>query len=109
MNISLVVSAYAVLLDGNPTRYTVSARAGGQWAVCDGQFVLSSVSVDSDRRALSLHDGQRWVWEYDPLPSERDDRFLARTRFESYSAALSAFQEWVEFAKRRWPSKSFEV
>lgn len=56
-------------------RVTVEQRGYGKWAVVDGRFVLAN-------------DGE---WEVEPLPSNRDNAFIARTRY--------SFDEAVERAK----------
>lgn len=45
--------------------FTVEDRGDGRWAVCMRSMVLN---VDGE-------------WEHEPLPSSRDDKFLARCRF----------------------------
>ncbi len=59
-----------------------------------------SMPVTFDR----MDEGERWAvrrggsclskngeWEYEPLPSSRDDAFYARCRFESLDAALAVY------------------
>ena len=63
-----------------------------------------SVSVTFDRLISPFYAGERWAvrqggsclsvdgsWEYEPLPSSRDDAFYARFRFLSLEAAVAAF------------------
>lgn len=47
---------------------------GTLWAVLDCGFVLNK-------------DG---VWEYEPMPSSRDDEFLDRCRFDTFEDAVKA-------------------
>lgn len=51
--------------------------AGERWAVRRGGYVLNAQKD----------------WEYEPLPSSRDDAFYARCRFESLEAAVAAYDE----------------
>ena len=39
-------------------------------------------------------------WEYEPIPSSRDDEFMARCRFESWGAAAHAITRFCEPAGR---------
>ena len=48
-----------------------------KWAIRQGGMCLS---VDGD-------------WEYEPMPSSRDDEFLQRCRFETPFHALSAWEK----------------
>jgi hypothetical protein len=64
-------------------RLLIDSRGGDKWAVVHGGFVLNSEDE----------------FEYEPLPSSRDEAFLARTRFrfdeavERARAALSPAHE----------------
>lgn len=72
-----------------PVRFQVGAgrnaifiedRGNGKWAVSNGCSVLAT-------------DGE---WEYEPRPSNRDDDFLARTRFtldEAKRRAVEAYEK----------------
>lgn len=60
-------------------RLHVVWRSEGAWAVADGPFVLN-------------RDGQ---WEWEPLPSGREEDFLARTRY-TLVEALDAARALVE-------------
>lgn len=51
---------------------TVDWRGGGRWTVSLG-------SGWSSQRVWSVVEGD---WVYEPLPSERDDKFYAATRFD---------------------------
>lgn len=60
------------LLDIHPVKFQVGdsrifveSRGDGQWAVCRDGFCLAD-------------DG---IWQWEPLPSSRDDAFLAKCRF----------------------------
>lgn len=56
---------------------TVNWRGGHngiKWAVCDKGLCLT----------------QSGDWEWEPWPSERDDDFLARCRFNSFDEAFNA-------------------
>ncbi len=52
----------------------VEDRGEMAWCVCDGSLCLN-------------RDGE---WEYEPLPSNRDDAFIARTRYSLDEAMTSA-------------------
>ena len=49
---------------------TVSWRGGDRWAVCRGTTSPQWVWCEADGD-----------WEWEPLPSSREDDFLARTRY----------------------------
>mgnify|MGYP001571258812 CR=1 FL=1 len=62
-------------------------------------------SVTFDRMNSPYYEGERWAvrrgssclnrdveWEYEPLPSRRDDDFYARCRFESLDVAVAAYE-----------------
>ena len=51
--------------------------AGERWAVRRGGECMA---VDGD-------------WEYEPLPSSRDDAFYSRFRFESLEAAVAVYDQ----------------
>lgn len=51
--------------------------AGERWAVRRGGECLAA-------------DGE---WEYEPLPSSRDDAFYSRCRFESLEAAVAVYDQ----------------
>lgn len=55
---------------------TVELRGPGQWAVCHMRKCLGT-------------DGQ---WDYEPLPSERDDKWKAGHRFDLNQALILAQQ-----------------
>ena len=60
----------------------VELRGVGVWAVTDGTCVLNS-------------EGS---WEYEPLPSNRTEEFIARTRFgldEAFERGRAALKEAV--------------
>jgi hypothetical protein len=40
-------------------------------------------------------------WEYEPLPSDRDDEFYRRCRFASFEAAANALDDYERKAVRR--------
>jgi hypothetical protein len=76
------------MTDLEPVKYVVNchalrnhiyleSRGKGGWVVTDGSGVLNS-------------DGE---FEYEPLPSNRDDEFIARTRFKTIEGALANFQK----------------
>lgn len=66
------------------TEITVETRGAGRWVVSNGSSVWN-------------RDGQ---WEYEPLPSSRDDEFLRRTRYanleDAFVAAREAWRSFVE-------------
>ncbi len=41
-------------------------------------------------------------FEYEPLPSNRDAEFIARTRFDSPEAALANFERWMPTFGEQW-------
>jgi hypothetical protein len=65
--------------DSEPRHYftiTVEYRGAGRWAVLDGRYCLG-------------RDGD---WEYEPLPSARDEEWLAGHRFDLDTAQQLAKQ-----------------
>lgn len=61
--------------------------------------------VTFDRMRSPFYDGEKWAvrrnssclakdgeWEYEPIPSSRDDEFYARCRFDSLDEALAAVE-----------------
>jgi hypothetical protein len=56
---------------------TVEWRGKGKWAVKDGSYVLGS-------------DGE---WDYEPLPSSREDDWLATHRFDLETALKLAAEQ----------------
>ena len=70
-----VAHATEFTLQKNYPRIAVELRSEGKWAVVsDGRSVLNS---DME-------------WEFEPMPSHRDDAFIARTRFDLDTAWLLA-------------------
>lgn len=67
---------------------TIEYRASNKWAICDG------------RRCLSKNG----TFEFEPMPSSRDDEFLNRTRFDSMMEAYDFYQKWrsavIKWAER---------
>lgn len=82
------------------------------------------------RKAIQRDGGTKWKvsrngevlatdgeWEYEPLPSSRDDEFLARTRYETFNAAIDAAKsvepdycetdETAEFLRREGAAKTW--
>ena len=57
---------------------TIERRGDDQWAVCRHGAVYAS-------------DGQ---WEYEPLPSNRDEEFIRRTRYNLHNAYEMAREAW---------------
>lgn len=55
---------------------TIEKRSEGKWAVVDNGVLNKSLE-----------------WEYEPMPSSRDDEFIARTRFDSIELAVEAAQK----------------
>ena len=62
--------------------------------------------VTFDRMESPFYDGVKWAvrrggavlattaeWEYEPMPSSRDDAFYDRCRFDSLEAALAAYDQ----------------
>lgn len=75
--IPLVISAYALPGDGQIERCSQ----------CNGTFKWAI------RRSGSCMNNEG-EWEFEPMPSSRDDEFMARCRYES---AESAYAAWVRF------------
>lgn len=61
--------------------------------------------VTFDRMSSPFYGGEKWAvrrnssclardgeWEYEPIPSSRDDEFYARCRFDSLADALAAVE-----------------
>jgi hypothetical protein len=46
-------------------------------------------------------DKEKNEWDYEPLPSSRDDDFFRRCRFYSIEEALEAFEKFVVAEKER--------
>jgi hypothetical protein len=69
--------------DENGGEITVQKRSEGKWAVCQHGFCLNET-------------GQ---WEFERLPSNRGDDFLARTRF-SFDVAMRLASEKVVSQER---------
>lgn len=57
----------------------------GTWAVRRDGFVLN----------------RDFEWEWEPMPSSRDDEFLARCRWQLASALEAASRAWADFQERR--------
>jgi len=74
---------WSYLLDADRQIYIERRTLPGEresWAVKDGNYCLNK-------------DGE---WEYEPMPSSRDEGFLKRCRFESAEEALSFCEQMVE-------------
>lgn len=67
------------------TEITVQKRSATQWCVSNGASVWSK-------------DGQ---WEYEPLPSNRDEEFFQRTRYSLDEAFMAARAAWRAFLETR--------
>lgn len=61
---------------------SVEFRGHGKWAVMMGGNCL----------------GRNGEWNYEPMPSGRDEDWLEMYRFDDFDAAFSAAEEAVEFA-----------
>nr|WP_221374471.1 hypothetical protein [Actinoplanes polyasparticus] len=60
---------------------TVSYRGEDRWAVCSGPFCFGT-------------DGNGgWEWDYEPSPSNRDDDWLGRNRFDEQTALQLAEEQ----------------
>jgi hypothetical protein len=71
-NEALLARATAFRLNGTTTLELRSDRGGKKkWAIVDNGVL-----------------NKKGDWEYEPLPSSRDDAFLERTRFDSIEEAL---------------------
>lgn len=62
------------------------------------------------------YEGDRWAvrrtgsvlnrygeWEYEPMPSNRDNEFYDRCRFHALEEAVSRYKEWAKNAPRYVP------
>ena len=60
-------------------------------------------AITFDRMRSPFYEGEKWAvrrnssclakdgeWEYEPIPSSRDDEFYARCRFDSLEQAMAA-------------------
>jgi hypothetical protein len=70
------------------------------------QFLAHEITATKfDRMVSPFYEGDKWAvrrlgwclrkdheWEYEPLPSSRDDDFYARCRFDSINEAISAYE-----------------
>lgn len=65
------------------TEITVELRSANKWCVTNGSSVWNT-------------DGQ---WEYEPLPSNRDDEFFKRTRYSLEDAFKAAREAWRSFVE----------
>lgn len=70
-----------------------------RWCLDDSDVYIDLVrGHEADRYAVRRgssvlsHDGE---WEYEPMPSQRDDAFIARCRFGSFDAAAAAYARTV--------------
>ncbi len=79
-----------------------------------GDFEHHEISaVTFDRMKSPFYEGEKWAvrrshsclskdgeWEYEPMPSSRDDAFYARCRFDFLEEAMTTFDKQVESCKR---------
>lgn len=70
---------HSLLLQEGPAPVLAKQKAE-QWAICCEPDVLN----------------RRGEWEWEPNGSERDDEFLARTRFDTLDQALDAWETWKQ-------------
>ena len=69
--------------------------------------------VTFNRMRSPFYDGEKWAvrrnssclnkegeWEYEPIPSSRDDEFYARCRFDSLDEAIAAVESTNEKGQR---------
>ena len=61
----------------NIQHFTVEKRATG-WSICDGRSCLN----------------KQGFWEYDALPSHREEEFKERTRWATSQEAFAFLEEW---------------
>ncbi len=64
---------------------SISKRGETAWAIVDGQYCLSK-------------EGE---WEYESLPSNRQEEFIARTRFPTVQAAFEFWNQWRDKERER--------
>jgi hypothetical protein len=57
----------------------------------DGSIKWGIYEVGVSSRCCLTREG---LWEYEPLPSSRDDEYLARARYDSLEDAEAAFLRW---------------
>jgi hypothetical protein len=81
-----VVDSYVVRINSYDFKIQrVSQRSGRDlWKVMKGSECLNK-------------DGE---WEYEPMPSSRDDAFIARCRFESAAAAIASLTKTADGEKQ---------
>ena len=72
----LLADRFCMGKDGRGRSVWVASRGPSSWAVWDGAFVLAT-------------DGE---WEAEPMPSSRDEAFIARTRHTFAEAVRRARQ-----------------
>jgi hypothetical protein len=70
---------------------------------------LTSPPVEVIRSVSPFYEGERWVvrmggrcvnvdggLEFEPIPSDRDEKFYGRCRFMSLTDALAAYEKWKD-------------
>lgn len=100
MTVSTKVSRHQILIDGRETYYEVLEKGHGKWAVQEGSFNLSRCEdlTPEEYVKFNVLPGQKYLFEWEPQPSNRDDDFLARARFNSFDEAVEAFRYWLTYA-----------
>ena len=73
------------------------ASADQQWTVTRSLCRLGQIEGPD---LYAIRDGRRCMnhlgdWEYEPMPSSRDEAFMARCRFATPEEALAAWDKWV--------------
>lgn len=90
---------------------TAELRAARELLACATEFEISERVTVAQRKGI---DAVRWAvyrdrsfclakdgeWEYEPLPSSRDDAFIERCRFGTLAEAIAAMRAAVEKARK---------
>jgi hypothetical protein len=90
LDVGLTVNEYQ-LSEDNPRvggivlRRMLQRDGSIKWAIYDGSNVVLSREYE---------DGD--PWEYEPLPSSRDEAYLKRCRYDSIEEALQHWQVWLQ-------------
>jgi hypothetical protein len=78
-----------MLIDRLESIRVKSGRLGeGQWMTVDRRDGFNGTKWAVLDRGLVLNKSGQW--EYEPIPSSRDDNFLARCRFDTFGEAYQA-------------------
>ena len=89
--LALVATRYEVRgVDTHPLLpVAIEQRRPGTWAVVQGGNTLG-------------RDPDGYFWELEPMPSSRDDRYMAEHRYPSLSHAVAAVHEAIRLGVIPW-------